>query len=57
MEVWEEIRSDNEKGAKRLVAEYWPYIVPLAMTSRTFTEAVSDPTRFRNDDLSSRQRN
>lgn len=23
MEIWEEIRSDNEKGAKRLVAEFW----------------------------------
>ena len=23
MEVWEEIRSDTEKGAKRLVAEFW----------------------------------
>ncbi len=23
MEVWEEIKLDNEKGAKRLVAEYW----------------------------------
>ena len=23
MEVWEEIRSDAEKGAKRLVAEFW----------------------------------
>ena len=23
MEVWEEIKSDNEKGARRLVAEFW----------------------------------
>ena len=23
MEIWEEIRADNEKGAKRLVAEFW----------------------------------